>query len=122
VLDLLDEAIMKQLPDLLTDEVLSLNGLLLRFLTHWFGVKVDLQMVLDHLPGDPRHLRRFACEHVNIFPGEGDERDFLFLPHIPHNAGGLGGAHSDLDGLNRAAVHPRRLYLRRLCGCLGTGG
>jgi hypothetical protein len=28
----------------------------LRLLTHRFGVRVDLQMVFDHLPGDPRHL------------------------------------------------------------------
>jgi hypothetical protein len=61
-MDLFDEASVQQLPDLLTDEVLSLNGLSPRLLTHRFGVSVDLHMVLDHLPGDPRHLRWF---HAN---------------------------------------------------------
>jgi hypothetical protein len=56
VIDLFDEAGIKQLPDLLMDEVLPLNGLSPRLLTHRFGVRVDLQMMLNHLPGDHRHL------------------------------------------------------------------
>jgi hypothetical protein len=38
------------------DEVLPLNGLLSRFLLDRSGITVDLQMVLNHLPGDPGHL------------------------------------------------------------------
>jgi hypothetical protein len=79
VMDLFDGASVQQLPDLLTDEVLPLNGLSPRLLTHRPGVRVDLQMVLDHLPGDPRHLRWFPCEHVCIFLEEGDEHEFLFF-------------------------------------------
>jgi hypothetical protein len=90
-MDLFDEASVQQLPDLLTDEVLLLNGLSPRLLTHRFGVRVDLQMVLDHLPGDPKHLRRFPCEHVGICLEEGDEREFLFFLQITRNASGLGG-------------------------------
>jgi hypothetical protein len=41
-MDLFDEASAQQLSDLLTDEILSLNGLSSRLLTHWFGVRVDL--------------------------------------------------------------------------------
>jgi hypothetical protein len=67
VMDLFDEASAQQLPDLLTDEILPLNGLSPRLLTLRFGVRVDLQMVLDHLPGDPRHVRRFPCEYVGIY-------------------------------------------------------
>jgi hypothetical protein len=37
-------------------KVLPLNGLLLGLLLHQSGVRVDLQMVLNHLPGDPGHL------------------------------------------------------------------
>jgi hypothetical protein len=55
-MDLFDKAGVKQLPDLLTDEVLPLNGLSLRLLAHWPGVGVDLQMMLNHLPRDLRHL------------------------------------------------------------------
>jgi hypothetical protein len=57
VMDLFDEASVQQLLDLLTDDVLPLNRLSPRLLTHRLGIRVDLQMVLNHLPGDPRHLR-----------------------------------------------------------------
>jgi hypothetical protein len=55
-MDLFDKAGVKQLPDLLANEVLPLNGLSLRLLTHRPGIGVNLQMVLNHLPRDPRHL------------------------------------------------------------------
>jgi hypothetical protein len=65
-------------------------------------------MVLDHLPGDPRHLRRFPCEYIGICLEEGDEREFLFLLQITRDASGLGesalswmvlvGTPSALDG------------------------
>jgi hypothetical protein len=56
VVDLHNKASVQQLSNLFTEEVLSLDRLLLRLLTHRLGVRVDLQMVLDHLLGDPRHL------------------------------------------------------------------
>jgi hypothetical protein len=90
-MNLFDEAGVQQLPDLLSDEVLPLNRLSPRLLIHRFGIRVDLQMVLDHLPGDPRHLRRLPCEHVGICLEEGDEREFLFFLQITRNACGLGG-------------------------------
>jgi hypothetical protein len=102
---------MKPASDLLMDEVLLLNGLSLRLLTHRLGVRVDLQMVLNHLPGDPRHLRRFPYENVDICPEEGDEREFLFLPQIARDAGGVGGVRADLDGLDGFVVCLGRLHL-----------
>jgi hypothetical protein len=118
-MDLFDEASAQQLPDLLTDEILPLNGLSPRLLTHRFGVRVDLQMVLDHLPGDPRHLRRFPCEYVGICLEEGDERDFLFLLQIACDASGLGGIPAELDSLDGTAVCSRWLHLRHLGRCWG---
>jgi hypothetical protein len=56
VVDLFDEAKLQQLADHFTDEVLPLDGLLLWLLPHRLGIGVDLQMVLNHLPGDPGHL------------------------------------------------------------------
>jgi hypothetical protein len=55
VVDLPNEAGIEQLLDLFTDEVLLLNRLLLGLLLDRSGVRVDLQMVLNHLLGDPRH-------------------------------------------------------------------
>jgi hypothetical protein len=103
-MDLFDEASVQQLLDLLTNEILPLNGLSPRLLTHRFGIRVDLQMVFDHLPGDPRHLRWFPCEYVGLCLEEGNERDFLFLLQIACDVGGLGGIHTDLDGLDGTAV------------------
>jgi hypothetical protein len=81
---------------------------------------VDLQMVLDHLPRDPRHLRRFPCEYVGICLEEGDEREFLFFLQIARDAGGLGGIRAELDGLDGDAVCPRWLHLWHLGRRLGT--
>jgi hypothetical protein len=37
---------------------------------------------------------------------EGDEREFLFLLQIARDAGGPGGVHADLDGLDGSIVCP----------------
>jgi hypothetical protein len=41
---------------LFTDEELPFYGLLPGLRLDWSGVRVDLQMVLNHLPQDPMHL------------------------------------------------------------------
>jgi hypothetical protein len=82
VVDLPYEASVEQLLDFLTDEVLLLNGLLLGPLLDRSGVGADLQMVLNHLARDPRHLRRLSGKHVDISPEEGDEHEFLFAVQI----------------------------------------
>jgi hypothetical protein len=56
VMDLLDEASIKQLLNLLSDKILSLYRLLPGLLLDRSSVRVVLQMVLNHLPRDPRHL------------------------------------------------------------------
>jgi hypothetical protein len=56
VVDLPDKAAVEQLFDFFTDEVLPLYGLLSGLLLDWSGIGVDLQMVLNHHPRDPRHL------------------------------------------------------------------
>jgi hypothetical protein len=122
VMNLFDEADVQQLLDLLSDEVLPLNRLSLRLLTHQFGVRVDLQMVLDHLPGDPRHLRRLPCEHVGICLEQGDEREFLFSLQITRNASGLGGICVEPDGLDGVIVCSGWSHLWHLGRRLGTGG
>jgi hypothetical protein len=100
VVDLPDEAGIEQLLDFFTDEVFLLNGLLLRLLLDRPSIGVYLQMVLNHLPRDPRHLRWLSGKHVNISLEEGDERMFLFVAEVPRNAGSQGSIHADLDGLH----------------------
>jgi hypothetical protein len=79
-------------------------------------------MVLNHLPGDPRHLRRFPCKNVDICLEEGDEREFQFLLQIACDAGGLGRIRANLDGLDGTAVCSGWLHLWHLGRRLGTGG
>jgi hypothetical protein len=111
VVDLLNESSIKQLLDFFTDEVLPLDGLLPRLLLHQPGVGVDLQIVLNNLPRDPGHLRRLPGKHVNIISEEGDEREFLFVTQVPHDAGGLGGIRVDLDDLHRNVLIVRGLHV-----------
>jgi hypothetical protein len=56
MVDLPYEANVEQLLNFFMDEVLPLNELLPGLLLHRPGVGADLQMVLNHLPRDPRHL------------------------------------------------------------------
>jgi hypothetical protein len=81
-MDLSYEASIEQLFDFFTDKVLSLNRLLLRPLLDRSSIGVDLQMVLNHLPRDPRHLQWLPGKHVDIIPEEGDEREFIFVVQI----------------------------------------
>jgi hypothetical protein len=73
-------------------------------------IGVDLQMVLNHLPGDPRHLRWLTGKHVYIDPEEGDDRKFLFAVQISCYAGGLGSIRPDLNGLDGDVLFTRGLH------------
>jgi hypothetical protein len=101
VVDLLYEASVEQLCDLFMDEVLPLYGLLLGPLLDWSGIGIDLQMMLNHLPRDPRHLRWLPSKHIDISSEEGDEREFLFAVQITQDTGSLSSHGPDLDGLHR---------------------
>jgi hypothetical protein len=114
MMNFFDEAGVQQFPYLLSDEVLSLNKLSARLLAYWLGVGVNLQAVLDHLPGDPRHLRRLPCEYIGVCLEESDEREFLFLVQITRNASGLGGVRSEPDGFDGDTICSGWLYLWRL--------
>jgi hypothetical protein len=104
VVDLLDKASVEQLFDFFTDEVLLLSRLLLGILLDRSSIGVDLQMVLNHLPRDLRHLQWLPGEQVNISLEEGDEHEFLFTVQIPCDVGGLGDICPDLNGLHGNTV------------------
>jgi hypothetical protein len=98
--DLSYEASVEQLFDLFTDEVLLLNGLLSGPLLDRSSVRVDLQMMLNHLPRDPRHLRWLPGKHIDISLEESDEREFLFIVQITRDMDSLSSRGPDLDGLH----------------------
>jgi hypothetical protein len=111
VVDLPYEASVEQLFNFFTDEVLPLNGLLPGPLLDQSGVGVDLQMVLNHLPRDPRHLRRLSSKHINISPDEGDKREFLFAVQITRDTGSLSSLSPDLNGLHGDIFLARGLHM-----------
>jgi hypothetical protein len=100
VVDLPYEASVEQLFDLFTDEVLSLNKLLPGPLLDRSGVGVDLQIVLNHLPRDPRHMRWLPCKYIDTSSEEGDEREFPFAVQITRDTGSLSSRGPDLDSLH----------------------
>jgi hypothetical protein len=89
---------------------LSLYGLLLGLLLDRSDIGVDLQMVLNHLPGDPRHLQWLPDKHIYISTKKGDEREFLFAIKIPRDAGGLGSIRPDLNDLHGDVLFARGLH------------
>ena len=70
-------------------------------------IRVYSQVVLNHLPRDPRHIGRLPCEHVSVCPKEGDEREFLF--------GVKGPIH--LDGPSRVGIQKDLLNRDSIAGC-----
>ena len=96
--DLSDEAGVKELADLLPDELLALGRLPPDLLPHRSCVGAHSKVVLDHLPRDPRHIGRLPCKHVDVSPEEGNERAFLFVTQITADPDDLGRvfAHHDL--------------------------
>src|SRR5207237_8493342 len=50
----------------------------------------DVQAMLNHLPWNPMHVRRFPSEDVLVCLEEGDEHTFLFIIDACPNRSGLG--------------------------------
>ena len=73
-----DQVCRLQLPDLLDDELLSLQSLLSDLLLDGPCMRAGSRMVLNHLPGNAEDVGCLPCKHVDIRPQEGDERAFLF--------------------------------------------
>jgi hypothetical protein len=80
-----------------------------------FGVGVDLQMVLDHLPRGPGYMRWLPCKHIRVSSEEGDEREFLFVVQVTRDTGSLSSIGPNLNGLHGDVLSCRGLH----AGCWG---
>jgi hypothetical protein len=111
VVDLPYDASVDQLLDFFMDKVLPLNRLLPRPLLDWSSIRVDLQMVLNHLHRDPRHLRWLPCKRIDVSPEEGDEGEFPFAVQITRDTGSLSSLNPDLDDLHGDIFLARGLHV-----------
>ena len=73
-----DQACRLQLPDLLDDELLSLQSLLPDLLLDGSRMGTDSKIVLNHFPGNAGDVGCLPRKHIDIRPQESDERAFLF--------------------------------------------
>src|SRR5512136_2906736 len=107
--DLTDESGLQKSGHLLADEGLTFRGLAPHFLPDRPCARPYGETLLNHLPGDPGHIRRSPCENVSVCPQEGDERVFLFAVQKTTDPCGLGRAVAQCNLLDRDLVacdHP----------------
>ena len=79
MVDLFDEVGGRELCELVSDGLFAVLRESVESLLNWFCSFFDIEGVLDHLPGDTRHVGGFPSEDVLVYPKEGDERAFLFV-------------------------------------------
>ena len=90
MVDFFDEVGGRELGKLIFDGLFmvlreSAESLLDRFCSFF-----DVEGVLDHLPGDTRHVGGFPREDILVCPKEGDERAFLFVIELCPDQSRLG--------------------------------
>ena len=92
-----DQACRLQLPDVLDDELLSLQSLLSDLLLDGLHMGTNSKVVLNHLPGNAGDVGCLPCKHIDICPQEGGKRAFLFA--VEGGAYGKSSTHAILpDG------------------------
>lgn len=67
-----------QLSQFCSDCLPLIKGESMQLLPNQFHLRIDLQLVLDHLPGNPKHVCRLPCKHVPVILQEPNECAFLF--------------------------------------------
>jgi len=60
-------------------------------LLHWFGTRVDIEVVLGEFSWYSGHVRGLPCEDIHVFTQELDERAFLFRVQAGTDGNLLGG-------------------------------
>ena len=78
MVDFFDEVGGRELGELVSDGLFTVLRKSAESLLDRFCSFFDVEGVLDHLPGDTRHVGGFLSEDVLVCPKEGDERAFLF--------------------------------------------
>ncbi len=76
--NLSDEASFEELVELFSYGLFSIRFKSPQFLFNWLGIRSHHEFVLNHLPGNFRHVWRLPRKHVCIVAEEGDELEFLF--------------------------------------------
>nr|BAC83293.1 hypothetical protein [Oryza sativa Japonica Group] len=102
--DFTDESGLQKSRHLLADEGLTFRGLPPHFLPDRPCARPHGETVLNHLPGDPGHVRWSPGEDVSVCPQEGDERVFLFAIQKTTDPCGLGWAVAQGNLLDRDLV------------------
>ena len=78
MVDFIDEVRGRELCELIFDGFFSVLCESAKSLLDWFSSFFYVKGVLDHLPGDTRHVGGFPRKDILVCPKEGDERAFLF--------------------------------------------
>jgi hypothetical protein len=87
--DFSDEASREWFGEFLLDGVPSVGGEAAEVLSLWGSFRVDVECMLDQIPGHPWHVRWFPRKDVSVSPEEADERVFLFRVEACPDGGGL---------------------------------
>jgi hypothetical protein len=87
--DFSDEASHEEFGEFLLDGIPSVVGKTAEVLPLWGRFRIDVELMLDQIPGHRWHARWFPREDVSVSPKEADERVFLFRVKTCPDGGGL---------------------------------
>jgi hypothetical protein len=108
--DFSDEASREQFGEFLLDGVPSVIGKASEVLSLGGSLRIDVEAVLDQLPGHSWHVRWLPREDVTVSPEEVDKRVFLVGVEASPDGGGLAGvACSEVDHLDKNLLRWLRL-------------
>ena len=90
MIDFFDEVGGRELGEVVSDGLFTILRESAESLLDRFCSFLNIEGVLDHLPGNTRHVEGFPSKDVLVCPKEGDERAFLFGIKLCPDQGCLG--------------------------------
>ena len=90
MVDFFDEVGGRELGEQISDGLFTVLRESAKSLLDRFCSFLNVEGVLDHLPGDTRHVGGFPSENVLVCSKEGDERAFLFRIELCPDQGCFG--------------------------------